>query len=225
MTPPLLAEDLLLVLFDPESGAIRAEGTPLFHTLAGAVLAELASDGHVELDDRTTMRGRQVRAVGTAPDDPLLRDIWQRLAAQPLDVQALIVTIGPPLRAALLERLVERDLLRREGRRLLGLLPTTRLVDAGRPRRSQLVGAVRAVLVDGADPDARTGLLAALLSASGALPQLHAEIPWTGPVATRGQQMQRGDWGAAAAADAVAMTTATLLSTSLFVTMSLPGES
>jgi hypothetical protein len=79
------------------------------------------------------------------------------------------------------------------------------------------------VLVDGADPDRRSGALVALLSASDVLPALNSEIPWSGPVYTRGKQIQQGEWGAAAAGDAVIMTATTILSSGLFVAVTLPG--
>lgn len=53
---------------------------------------------------------------------------------------------------------------------------------------------------------------AALLSASGTLPQFHREIPWTSPVISRAKDLERGDWGAEAAAAAVTRTvTATVV--------------
>jgi hypothetical protein len=60
---PLIAEDLLLLLFDPRSGTIAGEGT-LFYTLAGAVLADLAAGGHIEVDEDTTLAGRPAGAGG-----------------------------------------------------------------------------------------------------------------------------------------------------------------
>jgi len=220
----LLAEDFLLLLFDAKSGVFHGEGMTLFHTLAGAVLAELALDGRVEIDAAMSWRGRQVRAVaGDPPTDPLLRETWDRVSQKPTDVQSLILEIGPPLRAAVVDRLVDSGHIRREKRKFLGLIPTTALVDAGTPRRATLMVAVRGVLIDGIEPDVRSGALVALLSASGALPALHREIPWSGAVYTRGKEIQRGDWGAAEAGEAVARTTAALIASSLFVTVTLPA--
>jgi len=221
---PLVADDLLLLLFDPASGTFRGEGSALFHALAGAVLTELALDGHVQIDDRTTFRGRLVSAVADPPVDPLLRTTWDRLMTRSTDVYSLILEIGPSLRSVFVERLEDRGHVRREKRRFLGLIPTTALVDGGTSRRQELLAAVRSVLVDGTEPDQRTAAVAALLSASGALPAMHREIPWSGAVYTRGVALQNGDWGAAAAGDAVARTAAAaILSNSLFATLVLPN--
>lgn len=228
---PLIAEDVLLLLLEPKSGSIRGEGSPLFHTLAGAVLTELAVDGWVELDERTTLRGRRVHAVtadeaGTSldgPTDPLLRGTWDRLVAKPTDVYSLILEIGPNLRAPMIDRLAERGHIRLEAKKLLGLIPNTAIIDGGTPHRDELLAPVRAALVDGIEPDPRTAALIALLSASGQLPAMHPEIPWSGNVYTRGIAIQKGDWGANAAGVAVARTTAAILSTALFVSLTAPA--
>jgi hypothetical protein len=210
----LVAEDLLLLLLDPRSGTIAGEGT-LFYVLAGAVLADLALRDAVELDEGRTLTGRRVSAVpGAAPSDPLLREVWDQVAERPQGVQALLAGVGPQLRGPLLERLVDAGHVTREKRTVLGPIRRTALVTGSSGRREDLVQQVRQVLVDGTGPTPRTGLLAALLSASGSLPALHADFPWSGALYTRGKELERGDWGAAAAGDAVmrtaiAVTTAT----------------
>ncbi|GIG35436.1 GOLPH3/VPS74 family protein [Cellulomonas pakistanensis] len=201
---PTLAEDLLLLLFDRRHGVFHGEGVPLFHVLAGAVLVDLAVQDRVRVAAASSWRGRPVTAVGDEPPaDELLRPAWERAARKPVDVQQLIVETGPVLRPATVDRLVERGHLRTERRTVLGLLPVTALADGGTPRRAELVAGVRAALVDGAEPDARTAALAGLLSASGSLPALHREIPWSGAVHDRGRALQDADWGAAEAAEAV----------------------
>ncbi|MFC3522307.1 GPP34 family phosphoprotein [Streptomonospora nanhaiensis] len=84
----------------PRSGAFAGEGGALPHTLAGAALVEVAGGGRVDIDPPTTARGRTVRAAGAAPPaGPLLREVWERAARDPADVQALVLRIGPVLRA------------------------------------------------------------------------------------------------------------------------------
>lgn len=216
MIPRTLAEDLLLVLVDPRHGSVTGEGTPLFHVLAAAVLVDLALQGRVAVDDRGTWRGRQVRAAGGEPPaDPLLRDTWDRVAARAVDVHQLIAVTGPRLRGPVLDRLVERGDLVRERRRLLGLLPTSTLRPGPTGRRDAVLAPVRAALVDGTVPDTRTAALAGLLSAGGTLPQLHGEIPWSGAVHDRGRLLERGEWGAEAAAEAVRRTVAALVASTV----------
>ncbi|MFD6447358.1 GPP34 family phosphoprotein [Promicromonospora sp. NPDC060204] len=205
--PELIAEDLLLLLFDPRSGTIAGENT-LFYTLGGAVLTELALAEHAEIDGRPTLTGPRVSAVaGNPPADPLLHAWWEPLVGKPRGAQTFIAEVGPLLRGPLLDRLVERGHIGREKRKALGFIPSTALTDGGTPRRAELVAAVRPVLADGAEPDPRTAVLAALLSASGSLPTLHRDIPWSGAVYTRGKELESGDWGASAAGEAVLRTT------------------
>ena len=207
---PTLAEDLMLLLFQPGSGGrsgtghIAGEGT-LFYALAGAVLAELALGEHVRTDGST--RAARVRAVaGRPPADALLRGAWEYVAQRPRGVQTVLAAIGPTLRAPVLERLIARGDIERGQRKSLGLFTTDVLLGDGGDRRAALLADVRAVLVDGADPAPRIAALAALVSASGVLPQLHREIPWDTPVIERAKQLEQGDWGADAAAHAVART-------------------
>ena len=210
-TDLLIVEDLLLLLLDDTTGTIAGEGT-LYYTLGGAVLVELALRGAVAPDEsRTLFNGIRIGAVkGELPSDPLLREAYEKVAKKPRGVQELLIDIGSSLRGEVLDRLVERGFIRREKKKVLGVFPTTRM-PAQRPEyEAQLLERVRSVLVDGAEPDARTGALAALLSASGTLPQLHPGIPWSGAVYTRGKELEKGSWGAEAVNTAIAGTNAAI---------------
>ncbi|RKN45285.1 GOLPH3/VPS74 family protein [Micromonospora endolithica] len=215
---PTLAEDLLLLLFQPRSGTIAGENT-LFYVLAGAVLADLALGEHL-----TTAERRRVRSVeGHPPSDEILRSAWDYLSEKPRGVQTTLAAIGPALREPVLERLVGRGDIDRVPRKTLGLFRTTALREGRTERRARLLADVRRVLVDGVEPQARVAALAALLSASGTLPQFHREIPWTSPVITRAKELERGDWGADAAAEAVARTvTATVVNSAVVAITVLP---
>lgn len=200
---PLIVEDTLLLLFQPDSGTIAGENI-LFYVLGGAVLADLALAGRVEAEEHGLFTRVRAAGDGDAPD-PLLASALTSLSKKPQDVQAVLAGIGPQLRGPVLDRVVARgDLHRAEGK-VLGLFPTTKLTLASE-RRSDLIRSVRAALIDGDAPDPRTAASIALLSASGTLPQFHAEIPWGSDVYTRAKQLEDGDWGAAAASSAVVRT-------------------
>ncbi|TWD82536.1 Golgi phosphoprotein 3 GPP34 [Kribbella amoyensis] len=218
---PILAEDLLLVLFQPDSGTIAGEGT-LYYTLAGGVLADLGLGDHVRTEPGRV--GTKVAAVeDRPPSDEILRQGWDYVAAKPRGVQTVLAAIGPNLRSPLLDRLVERGELRRTSRKKLGVFESTVLEDGGTGRRAELVEQIRKVLVDGAEPEPRVAALAALLSGSGTLPQFHREIPWTSPVIARAKELEQGNWGAGAAAEAVTRTvTATIVNNVVVATAVLP---
>ncbi|MGO3797250.1 MAG: GOLPH3/VPS74 family protein [Pauljensenia sp.] len=238
-----LAEDLLLLLFQPASGTIAGEGT-LFYVLAGALLAELALGGHVAAD---THRG--VTRVQANPDhppiDPVLLEAWHYVGAEPRDVQTILPALGPTLRGRLLDRLIARGDLQERRKKILGLFPVISLVEGGTGRRPILLEGVRGALVPGheggvdvagadtptpagdpgvvgpgavdpggvnpgavdtggLDPNdagtfspvvARSEALAALIHASGTLPQFDPEIPWTGPVFARARELAEAHWG------------------------------
>lgn len=215
---PTLAEDLLLLLFQPRSGTIAGENT-LFYVLGGAVLADLALGDHLTTVDR----GRLASVAGHPPSDGLLRSAWDYLDEKPRGVQTALAAIGPTLRKPVLERLVARGDIDQEPRKVLGLFRTTALRDGRTERRARLLADVRQVLVDGAEPQPRVAALAALLSASGTLPQFHREIPWTSSVIGRAKALEQGDWGAEAAAAAVTRTvTATVVNSAIVAITVLP---
>jgi len=214
-TATLLAEDVILALFDPASGTVAGENT-LFYVLGGAVLADLASQGKAVSED-AGIRGVLVRAAGDAPDDSLLRPAWDYIAEKPRGVQGVLAAAGPTLRTPLLDRLVERGDLTRTDRRALGIFPTTVLGEGTTGRRSGIIAEMRAVLVDGDQPSERIAGIIALVSASGGLPTLYREIPWTGATATRAKEIERGDWAAGAAAAAVTRTMLAVVTNALVV--------
>jgi hypothetical protein len=211
----------MLLLFAPSSGTIAGEGT-LFYVLGGALLAELAQHELVETED-ARLHGTLVRAAGDAPPaDELLRTAWDYVTDKPRGVQTVLAAVGPTLRGPVLDRLVERGDITRTTRKAMGLFNSTSLGDGPTGRRAGLVERVRAVLEDGAQPDPRTAALAALLSASGQLPTLHAEIPWNSTVIQRAKALEQGDWGAGAAASAVTRTMTAIVINTLVVTSVLP---
>ncbi|MEW2014186.1 MULTISPECIES: GOLPH3/VPS74 family protein [Microbacterium] len=221
---PTLAEDLLLLLFQPRHGTIAGEGT-LFYVLAGAVLAELGLDGNVETDTAGATGTLRIRAVADhPPGDPLLRPAWDYVTDKPRGVQTVLAAVGPALRSPVLERLEDRGDIARTSRKLLGLIDTTSLAPGPSGRRDELMAGVRAVLVDGAQPDARTAALAALLSGSGTLPQFDREIGWNSAVITRAKELEQGNWGADAAAQAVARTVAATIVNNVVVAAAVAGR-
>lgn len=205
----LIVEDLLLLMFDDTSGTIAGEGT-LYYTLGGAVLVELGVGKYVRVDENDGgLNGLKVHAVaGDPPADPLLRGAYQKVADRKRGVQTLLIEIGTELRETVLERLVERGMLRQETKKTLGLFRTTTTKAADTGHKDALVETVRAVLLDGAEPDARTTALIGLLSASGTLPNLHRSIPWSGKVSKRAKELEKGSWGAEAVNTAVMRTVA-----------------
>jgi hypothetical protein len=213
---PTLAEDLLLLLYQPDAGVIAGE-TTLFYVLGAAMLADLALRGSVTT---TTTRGGSVtvEAVdGGEPSDEIFQPAWAFVSTRRRGVHSVLPAIGPQLRQPLLSRLIARGDIREEKRRTLGLFTTTALVDGGNGRRSGLLEDVRKVLVENTEPTPRVAALAALIWGSGTLPQFDPVIPWNSSVIGRARELEHGNWGAAAAGEAVTRTTSAIIVNSVMV--------
>lgn len=217
LAEPTMAEDLLLLLFQPDSGTIAGENT-LFYVLGGAVLAQLGLERRVTTEKTWTGSVNMSAVADQAPSDEMLRAAWTYVQDKPRGVQTVLPAIGPTLRQPLIDRLVARGELREERTKTLGLFPTTVLKDGGTGRRDELLAVIRSVLVDGAPPSPRVAALAGLLSASGTLPQFDPGIPWNSAVFTRAEELERGDWGAAGAGEAVERAVMAMIVNSVMVT-------
>lgn len=207
---PTLAEDLLLVLFQPDSGVIAGE--PILHyVLAAAVLAELSLNECVTTATARTGSASVEAVAGKAPTDDILRSAWDHAADKPCEVQTLLAAIAPTLCQPLLERLLARGDLREKNGKVLGMLKTTTLKDGGNGRRSALIRAVRNVLVDEVEPTLHVSALVALMSGSGLLHQFDPEIPWNAGVIARARELERGEWRTKSATQAATRAKAAMI--------------
>lgn len=213
----LIVEDLMLLMLDDKTGTPAGAGT-LHYALGGAMLVELALRGRVETDGPAGLNGPKVVAVGDGPlSDPLLQSAYDTVAERSQRVQPLLLGVGGGLRVPVMERLVERGLIRREKKRVLGLFPVTLAPANDTGYEAELRRKVCAVLADGESPDTRTAAVIALLSASGTLPSLHPAPKWSGAVYRRGKELEEGSWGAAAVSTAVTRTAAAIAAASAAV--------
>ncbi|WP_164842638.1 GOLPH3/VPS74 family protein [Actinoplanes solisilvae] len=225
--PPILAEDLLLLLFQPSSGpagtGVVAGEETLPYVLAGAMLADLSIGRHVRTVPGWSGSTRVEAVAERPPADDLLRSAWDYLVSRPRGVQATLALIGPALRRPLLERLIERnDVHRSTGAETAA--PTREILTDGESgRRRSLLRGVRHVLAGEAEPEPRLAALVALLSGSGMLPQFHPEISRTPASTARAKQLEHGVWAADAAADAIARSfAATIVDNVIFAAAVLP---
>ena len=125
----LIVEDLLLLLTDDQSGAPLTDSTKLPSALAGAVLLELSLLNRIDVagEGEPVKRGRLViRNSSPTGDDILdqaLATLTQREGKRPRDV---IRQLASGLRDDVYDRLVGRQLVRREEGRILGVFPRNR---------------------------------------------------------------------------------------------------
>lgn len=215
----LIAEELLLLLTDEESGGARADTTKLTHSLAGALLLELSLMGRVDVAERgePTKKGRLVVRSGAPTAEPLLDhalgEVERRRNVKPTDV---IRRLSKGSRDDVYARLVEHGAVRREDSRALGLLPRTkwRVVDLNTRRRlaNDVASAVSAPTELPIQP--RTAALVSLLQAIDKL-HLVATPEATGmsrrEIGKRGKQISEDDWAPKAVKDAVAAVNAAIM--------------
>ncbi|MEO9322880.1 GPP34 family phosphoprotein [Nocardioides sp. C4-1] len=224
MTTPLLAEDLLLLLLDDESG--KPTGwVDLQTVLGGAVLADLALAGLVEVEEKASVwRSAKVHAVGDrVPDDAVLAGALQTVAAKERSAQDLVGRLGKDLDDTLARRLADRGILEREDSRVLGIFSRTRWPAADTTREAVVRRALTAALAHGEEPDPHTRGLVALLHA---VDQAHKVVDVDGvskrDVKRRAKELAEGDWASKAVRDAiqasVAATTAAIAATTAATT-------
>jgi hypothetical protein len=113
----LVVEELALLALDPESGRMRANTPAVEQALAGALLLDLAHEGHLRLD-----AAGSVELVSTGPRHPLLGYGLSRLTGQiPLGVRDAICHLSPRLSETVLDTMSARGLVRRDEHRTLVL--------------------------------------------------------------------------------------------------------
>ena len=170
----LLAEDVLLLMLDDESGAFVA-ADKVRPALAGAVLAELALGGAVEVEAGKGLWRRAHVVVDDAATevlDPLLQGLIEHIGEKRRSPQDLVNRLGKDLPDQLCARLAARGLLRREESKVLGLFPKTRWPAADRQHEEGLRAALQRALVQGEEPDERTATVIAVLTAADVLPKV-----------------------------------------------------
>jgi hypothetical protein len=209
----LIAEDLLLLMLDDESGA--AQSSNLSTALGGAALVELALDRLVEVGEkRRFWRTARVVVVPGAPPptDPVLAEAFAKVAAKERTAQDLVGRLGRGLTERLAGRLVDQGILVRRDDRLLGIFPRKRWRKVATSHVDDVRRSLAAALVRGQDPDERTAALIALLVA---VDRAHKVVDREGlssrDVRRRAKEIAEGDWAAKAVRDAIDATTAAVM--------------
>jgi hypothetical protein len=215
----LIAEDLLLLLLDDESGKPQTQQLQI--ALGGALLVELAVEGMVTIVETASLwRSAKVHPVeGARPGDPLLQSAWDTVREKERSAQGLVEKLGKGLSDRLCERLAARGLLERRDDKVLWLFPRTRWPARDTSYEDAVRRALTVILVDGGQPDPRTGALVALLHAVDRVAQT---VPHEGTsereVKKRAKEVSEGQWAAKAVKDAIAAATAATVAAMTAVT-------
>jgi hypothetical protein len=208
----LIAEDLLLLLLDDDSGRLTG-ATRLEPGIGGALLVDLALAGCVEVVKGSGMwaRAKVVPTLSDPPTDPLLVEALDLVRAKERTAQDLVTQLGKKRRDVLLDRLRERGILEETEDRVLGLIPRRRWPMVDGTHEADVRRKLGDVLVRGARPEERTAALLAVLSA---LDVAHKVVDREGQpareVKKRAKEVAEGDWAAKAVRDSVAATRAAI---------------
>ncbi|EOM77819.1 GPP34 family phosphoprotein [Rhodococcus rhodnii] len=200
----LLAEDLLLLLLDDETGAPLVDGTRMPRVLAGAVLLELAlSDVVTPAEDGEDVKKGRLVVRRDPPDDDVLADAVTTIRERtPMKPRPAIERLAKNLQPTILERLVDAGWVREERSRVLGVFPRTRWPEVDGTHERELRTELRAALIDGLDPRERTAALVALLSAVGAAPKVFPDADKKA-LERRAKEIAQGNWAGEAVRKAV----------------------
>lgn len=201
----LIAEDLLLLLLDDETGAQRAS-TSTDTVLGGALLVQLAAEDLVQLqpsESRWRSDDDVVPAPGAAARDPLLQQSLSRVAERPRAAKALLDPIGKGVRDELTRRLADRGILERQDDKVMGMFPRTRWPALDSRHEQEVRHHIGAALVHDQRPGQRTAALIALLLGADELDVIDREGRSRKDIKRRAQEIADGDWASEAVGKAV----------------------
>ncbi|CCQ15005.1 putative uncharacterized protein [Rhodococcus sp. AW25M09] len=202
----LIAEDLLLLLLDDESGKPVADSTKLPRVLAGALVVELAMGGALRVTGSDEQIEKDhVLVAGDPPADVLLRRVFDLVAtgSRPMKPQKLIEKSQKNLAKELAARLVARGVVTEQHDKVWGLFPRTTWPARDTAHEKVLRDALRSALVDGTTPEPHSAALISLISA---IDLTHKVIEDADKklLKQRAKQIAEGEWAGAAVRKAVA---------------------
>jgi hypothetical protein len=230
----LIAEDLLLLLTDDETGKHIVDGSSLDLALAGANLVELARAGKVDVagEGESVRRDRIIVRDASPTGDPLLDETLGRCAEkQGKKPASVLQSLAKGVRKTLLARLADRGVLRADEHRVLGIFPTTRWPAVDSRHETQVRELLTSALVQGTTPDQRTASLIALLSSVDAAHKVvNADAYGVDKktIKERAKKIREGTWAADAVVRAIqaiqAAVTASIVAASVASTAGTTGS-
>ncbi|HLR97319.1 MAG TPA: GPP34 family phosphoprotein [Jiangellaceae bacterium] len=194
----LIAENLLLLVLDDETGKVVIDTSKLDAALAGSILLELARAERLDVGEPGfwSSTGPIVVADPTPTGDAVLDAALAEAGEKERKPADLISTVQKDLRDTLVERLADRGVLSREEGRVLGIFPTTSWPAEDSSHEDEVRRRLHDVLVGGVTPDERTQALVGLLAALDAAPTaLHITDRHTKKaVKKRAEELREASW-------------------------------
>jgi len=221
MTLVLLAEDLLLLLTDDDTGELAASSAEVDVALGGALLVELTLTHRVGVagPDERVREGRLVVTDPNPTGDHLLDEALAIVGQKEGKMaQSVVARLGKRARVRLYERLADGGVLRAEEDRVFGIFPKHRWPSEDAAHETSVRAGLVTALRDGATREARTGALISLLLALNAV----HKVVQPGSVGlskkvlnANAKRIAEGDWAAKAVRQAIdSMNAAVIAATS-----------
>jgi golgi phosphoprotein 3 len=199
-----LAEELLLLGLRDEQGTVASSASvSLRYGVTGALFADLISLGRLGLDDRGRIGVLDVSPTGDDLFDDVLAQVAER--KKPRALKDWVLGLGQSQLKVLdrLERrLVDRGILREEEGRILWVFPTHRFPELDHMPELLVRERLRAVVLGGEQPDARTSALLALVRATRLIDEVFAKEE-RNTAKARLEALARSEASGAAVSDAV----------------------
>ncbi|MBM7053528.1 GOLPH3/VPS74 family protein [Streptomyces durocortorensis] len=197
-----LGEEIMLLSLDDETGAAKGETAARWGVAAGMLL-ELVMAG------RVTVRGGRVEVFDpTSTGDTLLDGRLDRLTrwvhetSSSRKVVAWLTRDHAKGSQDVVDSLVARGLVTEEKHRALGVFPVRRYPEADGTVERELRARLAAAVLEGAEPDARTSALVALVHATGMHPQAFPGLPKK-QVDPRMAEIAEGHWAGVSVREAI----------------------
>ena len=219
-----ITADLVVITTDPDSGKSRLGTTQTDAVVGGAILVDLIALGRIDL----VGEGRRARAVvldASPVPDRVAEAAFARVRdRKPMKPRDLVTKLGKRAKLAQYDALVAAGVLQAREVKVAGLFPRRRYSLSRPTERATLLASVRGVLLEGAEPDERTGPIVGLLSAADLLGVVVGK-PDLKQAKTRAAAVSEGDWASQGVRDAIraaqtAVAAATVAATSAAVTSS-----
>jgi hypothetical protein len=171
--PVTMPEEILLLTLDDATGRpVGTSGVAADLAMAGAMLMELALAGRIDSDPDQLYR-TDATPLGEAPLDALLARIGaQRPPQLSRWWMERLAREAPRLRAAWLERLVGRGILKRESGRVFWVFPDHRYPKLDERPAQEVRARLRGVILADEIPEPRDAMLIGLCRITGLIPRL-----------------------------------------------------
>ncbi|WP_106849845.1 GPP34 family phosphoprotein [Blastococcus sp. Marseille-P5729] len=155
-----LTQELLLIALDDESGKKHKSDT-IDYGLAGAVVAELALLGRVDLTDG------QVTVVDPSPTgDPVIDELLAAAGEKRRKTKSFVTKYGRKMSAKVAEQLIDAGIVTEGRRHFFGIIPSSRHHPTQASPEREIRTRLNAVVLQQMPADPRTAALVALIEAT-----------------------------------------------------------